>query len=339
MPSERPPIQPRRDHVFRLRPFAGQTPVGERAFQAHGHASVAGLSLRTGDVLCAAAAAPLGGVQVLEPRTPGHPMLGHQHRGELRGLPANLPCSDALWSPVGAVRAVWRRELSSSAGPIAPTHPAVVGGGASRRSLCVRLPQAALALVRAEQPELRGRPLQASAQPGGTVLVFPGAQLEGQPLAQASSAALSGLAAQLLEALGAGAELRVVSAREILVTAHRELDLAGATHLARSLSRRLRLPLAVAVADDQEQAAELARALGEDQLLWLLPPSAQAAPAAQPSPEPRPAAVVAPDPRPVFAGAAPRPAASAWPSVRRRAAHSGSAAPAQLSLFAPAEAA
>ncbi len=328
----------RRSPVFRLRSLPLRPPVGQAAYQAHGDASLPELEVRSSDVLCVSPGSAGGAIQVLEPQTPGHPMLGHRPNGKLRSLPANLPCSDSLWAPVGSVVAIWRRGLSSQPGP-APLGIAGHGGSIpTRRAVCVRIPQAALALVRAEHPELMGAQLQAAPQPGGTVLVFPGSAASARPVAQASAHDLQNLADQLALALGPGAVIQSVSAAEVSVTIQRELDLAGASVMARSIARRVRLPLAVAVADTDTQALQLAGSLGGDQLLFLLPPAASK-PVASP-------AAFRLGSAPVLQASAPRPPAlvSSAPAAWAGAASSSPRRPAQpgavqLSLFDRAEAA
>jgi hypothetical protein len=327
----------RRADVFRLRPLAGSAPLGDSAFVAHGDASLPGLRLRNDDVLCVSSELGEGGLQVLAPPSAGHPMLGHRRRGQLRSLPADLPCSEDFWGPVGSVRAVWRRELSASL-------PASLGAAsapdaeapARSRALCVRVPQAALALVRAERPELMGAPLQAAPQPGGTVLVFPGSDRAAAPVAQANARQLQGLADRLVLALGMGAEILAVSAAEVVVGVRRAIDLPEASLLSRALMRQLRLPLAVAVAEQFPQALEAVRSLGGDQLLFLLPEPTQAQAAAARAPRavvaPRPAAP-APAPRPTLLPSPPAPRLREQPRARP------AQGAVQLALFERAEAA
>jgi len=274
---------PRRTTVFRLRPLAVQPPVGQWAFTAHGDALLPDVVVRSNDVLCVSADPAGGSLQVLEPQTPGHPMLGHRFRGELRTLPANLPCSDSLWSPLGSVAAIWRRGLSSLPTLGRPVSPSEPSSTAPRRAVCVRVPQAALALVRAERPELMSTQLQVAPQPGGTVLVFPGSAADSAPVAQASARQLQALADQIALALGPGAQVQSVSASDVCVTAWRALDLPAASHLARSLTRKLRLTLSVAVADSPELALQHALSLGGDQLIFALPAQPGASPALAPS--------------------------------------------------------
>ncbi len=325
---------PRRTNIFRLRPLGVQPPVGRWAFTAHGDALLPGVSVRSNDVLCVSAGPDAGALQVLEPQTPGHPMLGHRYRGELRTLPANLPCSDSLWSPVGSVTAIWRRGLSSLGRPSSPAAPSAAS---PRRAVCVRVPQAALALVRAERPELMSTQLQAAPQPGGTVLVFPGSATDAAPVAQATARQLQELADSVALALGPGAQIQSVSASDVCVTAWRSLDLSAASRMARSLVRKLRLTLSVAVADSPEAALQHALSLGGDQLLYALPPQPGASPVQAPVAQAvRPVAASRPSlvPRrpPVWVGA---PAAPQRP-VPMPSAVEGTA---QLGLFDRAEAA
>lgn len=271
-----------RSPVFRLRPSPLRPPFGQWAYLAHGDASLPDLSVRSGDLLCVSADLAGGPVQVLEPQSPGHPMLGHRPQGQLRSLPANLPCSDALWAPAGSVVAIWRRGFSASSGlaPLGSSCSTPQAAPALRRAVCVRVPQAALALVRSQRPELMGAQLQAAPQPSGTVLVFPGSAAQARPVGQASQRELQALADQLALALGPGARVHAVSGAEVCLTAWRDLDLPGAALLARSIARQLRLPLAVAVADSPSQALDIAGSLGGDQLLFLFPPAAASKPAA-----------------------------------------------------------
>jgi len=321
----------RRSPVFRLRGLTEAPPVGEWAFPAHGDATLPALSLRSGDVLCVSDDLPEGSVEVLRPRSPGHPMLGHRRRGQLRSLPADLPCSDSLWAPVGSITAVWRRGLSASVAPLAASSGAA---SATQRAVCVRVPQAAVALVRAEQPELLGAQLQAAAQPGGTVLVFPGSASDARPVAQASTQQLRELAERIAQALGPDARVHTASAAELVVCASRALDLAGAERLQRSLARQLRIPIAVAVAADEAEAVSAARSLGADQLLFVLPVPEPASTAAV---RPRVAAAAVTAPALVPAPAPSWPARE--PAPRRRARRPAAAGAVQLGLFERAEAA
>ncbi len=331
MRSKRSTNQPRRrSTVFRLRPLASRPPFGQRAFQAHGHASLPSLQVRSDDVLCVSTDLARGAVLVLEPQSPGHPMLGHRSRGELRSLPADLPCSDSLWQPVGSVAAVWRRGLSSIPADIGVGADASPAVGLPHRAVCIRVPQAALALVRAERPELMSAQLRAASQPGGDVLVFPGAAAAARPVAQASMSQLRELAQQLAQALGSTASVQSVSASELCVTARLPVDLAGADRLARSLSRRLRLPLALAVADSADAALSAASSLGADQLLWVLPPTPRAESRRPSAAAVRP--VLVPPPVPTWSPAVPAP--------RRRSATPAAASESvQLGLFERSEAA
>jgi hypothetical protein len=326
----------RRSPVFRLRPLPVRPPLGQRAYLAHGDASLPQLLVRSGDVLCVSTDQAEDGLEVFEPRSPGHPMLGQRAGAELRSLPANLPCSGSLWASVGAVAAIWRRGFASQ-----PSTPASASqpSAAVRRALCVRLPQPALALARAEHPHLMGAQLQASPQEGGSVLVFPGRDLDAAPVAQASARELSALAEQLAALLGPGSRVVEASADQIVVTAWRELSLPMATLLARSMARQLRLPISVVAAQGLEQAQLLAGGLGPDQLLWLVPPPARpAVVAAAPRPvaHRRPALVPAPVPPEL-----PRASASAWPSPPAISDGKPASQPGavQLGLFDRAEAA
>lgn len=331
----------RRSPVFRLRSLPVRPPLGQRAYLAHGDASLSQLSVRSGDVLCVATDHGDEGLEVFEPRSPGHPMLGRRSGTDLRSLPADLPCSSSLWVPVGAVAAIWRRGFASQPGP-ATAAPAPSSSAPLRRAVCVRLSQPALALARADHPHLMGAQLQAAPQPGGSVLVFPGSG-DAQPVAQASAADLQALADQLALLLGPGARVVEASPAGITVTAWRQLSLPMATLLARSAARQLRLPISVVVADSLEQAQGLAGGLGGEQLLWLVPPAGRVSSVASasvavapscPAPVPAPPALV-PAPAP---SELPRPRASAWPTP-----HPSSADPqhgvVQLSLFDHAHAA
>jgi hypothetical protein len=339
MSTQRSSLQAHRRHdVFRLRPLSVSAPVGRAAFVALGDASLPGLTLRSNDVLCVSPELFDGGIQVLQPPSAGHPMLGHRRRGQLRSLPADLPCAEDFWAPVGSVRAVWRRELSASL-PLDLSAASVqpeAGSPGERRALCVRVPHAAITLVRAERPELMGAPLQIAPQPGGTVLVFPDRGQAAAPVAQASPRQLRALADGLALSLGVGAEILAVSADEVVVGIQRSIDLPRASILARSLMRQLRLPIAVAVADRLPQALEAARTLGGDQLLYLLPEPTQAQTAAALAPR------IPMGARPAARASAPPPASLASaPALRSRP--RPQAPPAQgavqLALFERAEAA
>jgi hypothetical protein len=259
MRTRTPRSQARRRSVFRIRPSTAQPPVGHRAYQSHGQAVLGGQRVCSGDLLCVDSQRR-DGVEVFEPLSPGHPMLGHRPDGELRSLPADVPCSSSVWAPAGAVVAVLRSVASARVGEgvACLPQPAAAPG---RRALCLRLPQAALALVRSERPELMGRrPAQRDQRDG--VLVFPGAA--------ASAQALGELAAQLAALLGPGATVEQASSDELRITAWRALDLTSATQLLRSLGRRIRIPLSLAVADDLHSARQLAGSLEQDQLLFAL---------------------------------------------------------------------
>jgi hypothetical protein len=333
----------RRSPVFRLRALPIRPPVGQRAFVAHGHAGLSQLAVRSGDVLCVATHPAGAGLEVFEPRSPGHPMLGRRSGADLRSLPADLPCSSSLWVPVGAVAALWRRGFASQPAPsvsLPASTPAAVAP--LRRAVCVHLSQPALALARADHPHLMGAQLEAAPQPGGSVLVFPGGG-DAQPVAQASARDLRALADQLAQLLGPGARVVQATPAGITVTAWRQLTLPMATVLARSMARQLRLPISVVVADSLPQAQGLVGTLGGEQLLWLLPPVASArvaapaaVPAALPHPAPAPPALV-PAPAPPQL---PRPRVSAWPTPHpSRVAADPQPGALQLSLFDHAHAA
>jgi len=324
--------------------------VGQRAFVVHGQAELPELRLRSGDVLCASDQPGQGALEVFQPLSPGHPMLGREVDGRLHSLPANLPCSAARWSSVGAVCAVLRRglwdpaSLRSGVGPL-PEAPACSSADAPLRSLCVRIPSAALALARRDRPEWLGRSLQLRQEPGGSVLVFPGAtagrqsgraaavtegSLPSEPDGWSDPEQLPRLADALAHLLGPGAQVELVSAVELRVSVQRQLSLLHAERLARQLAGQLRLPLCLAVADTAAQARALAAMLQPDQLFFQLPGSpfqVAEAPCTLPGFDlprraPRPASVA-----PAALGRAPRVAAA-----------SGRHSP-QLSLFDDCEAA
>jgi len=219
-----------------------------------------------------------GALEVLEPLSSGHPMLGRTHDGQLRALPADLPCSSDFWASAGGVSAVWRRGLwQPDASSIALRSATSARPGAvavappRRRALCVRVPAAALALARSQRPEWLGSPLQSAPSTGG-VLVFPGsepAQTDHPQATDVQPAQLVALAKQLVDVLGSGADIKRADAEEVVITAHRSLHLSRAAALLRRLSGRVRLPVSIAVADSPETAFALANSLGAGQLLFV----------------------------------------------------------------------
>ncbi|MBN1335683.1 MAG: hypothetical protein JXB39_06955 [Deltaproteobacteria bacterium] len=290
---------------FRIRPFDGSTPVGERGFLVQGESRLAEGWLQPSDILCVVlpdtdASAPRG-LAVLEPRTPGHPMLGRATSHSLAGLPSGLPCDRARWRVGGTVRAIWRRGLWRGPVPVDTESPP-----SSARFVYVRVPQAALALARSLRPP----------RPGAS-------------LALADPDASGRLAEDIAARLGPSARVERRDPVEVRVQAWLPVTPAGAAALAREISGQSRLAIALAVADHPDDARAGAEALGPDELLWGVPgrrfsvfraPRTPAAPLASPL-GPEPVAAVPP------AGAAPS-VAEAGP-----AAPPTPGGPVQLGLF------
>ena len=232
---------------FRVRPFDGSVPVGERGFLVQGEVQLPEGWLKSSDILCVVDpdtdATPPRGLAVLEPRTPGHPMLGRAASNALAGLPSGLPCDRARWRVGGTVRAIWRRGLWR--GP-APAEAGSASG--TPRFVHVRVPQAALALARSLREP---RP--------------------GVPVALADPFASSRLADDLAARLGPTARIERHDPVEVRVQAWLPVSPASAAALAREISGQFRVAVSVAVADHPDDARAGAEALGPDEFLWGVP--------------------------------------------------------------------
>jgi len=240
---QRPPSRPE----FRVRPLEGSVPVGECGFLVQGETRLAEAWLQPSDVLCVVRpdtdATPPRGLAVLEPRTPGHPMLGRAASNALTGLPSGLPCDRGRWRVAGTVRALWRRGLWRGPAPVDPGNAPSVP-----RFVHVRVPQAALALARSLRPP----------RPGTSV-------------ALADPDASGRLAEDIAARLGPTARIERRDPVEVRVQAWLPLGAARAAVLAREISGRFRVAVAVAVADHPDDARAGAEALGPDEFLWGVP--------------------------------------------------------------------
>jgi len=306
--AQRPPSRPE----FRLRPFDASVPVGERGFLVQGETRLAEAWLQPSDVLCVVRpdtdATPPRGLAVLEPRTPGHPMLGRAAANALSGLPSGLPCDRGRWRVGGTVRALWRRGLWRGPAPVdtgnAPSVP---------RFVHVRVPQAALALARSLRPP----------RPGAS-------------LALADPDASGRLAEDIAARLGPTSRIERRDPVEVRVQAWLPLSAQGAAALAREISGQFRVAVAVAVADHPDDARAGAEALGPDEFLWGVPGQRFSVFRA-PRPRPAGAAPEAPAPLLARAGAAPEAPAPLLARVGAPAApvrpEGAPAGPVQLGLF------
>ncbi len=274
--------------LFRIRHATTPPPVGDLAFVAHGSASLPRVHISDGDILCVASSLTDPGLCVLGPRTYGHPMLGRRGRKGLLAEPSGLPASALRWQVTGIIIAVKR---SASTAWLANSHARDRSSSAQRASperfVCVRIPQAALALARRNEPRLMGRPLvlfHAAPEPvamhisveasklgisPGTPISrirrdFPRVQL--RPIDRAAS---RDLRAVLQGALGSNCDISVtpeggLHARARLPTGHENALFQG-------LSGWTRLPLATGIASTPAAALAAARRILPGESLEILP--------------------------------------------------------------------